>query len=176
MVDSAGTYEQTLLNGGIGTTIRPELQVWIGQTYANYSNRNNIAEDVENIVFNEYRIWEQLIWRRPFFDEFASRLRVEQRRVFQTPEWAVRLRERAYWTIPLNKTISFTLNDEVFFNLKSAPWVATSIFDQNRLFVGIYYKFTPNTGLNVSYMNQYIARVPVEVNSGLVLNLITYMI
>ena len=115
------------------------------------------------------------MWRRPFSDEFASRLRVEQRRAFQTSEWAVRLRERSYWTIPVNETISFALNDEIFLNVKSVPWVATSTFDLNRVFVGIYYKFTPNMGLNVSYMNQYIARDPAEVNSGLVLNLIAYM-
>ncbi|MBP6918741.1 MAG: DUF2490 domain-containing protein [Legionellaceae bacterium] len=175
LVDSAGTYEQSLLNAGIGTTIKPQLQIWLGQTYTNYSDNNNVAEDVENVVSNEYRVWEQIMWRRPFSDEFASRLRVEQRRAFQTSEWAVRLRERAYWTIPVNEMISFALNDEIFLNLKSVPWVATSTFDQNRVFVGIYYKFTPNIGLNVSYMNQYIARDPVEVNNGLVLNLIAYM-
>ena len=175
LVDSAGTYEQSLLNAGIGTTIKPQLQIWLGQTYTNYSDNNNVAEDVENVVINEYRVWEQIMWRRPFSDEFASRLRVEQRRAFQTSEWAVRLRERSYWTIPVNETISFALNDEIFLNLKSVPWVTTSTFDQNRVFVGIYYKFTPNIGLNVSYMNQYIARDPAEVNSGLVLNLIAYM-
>ena len=175
LVDSAGTYEQSLLNAGIGTTIKPQLQIWLGQTYTNYSDNNNVAEDVENVVINEYRVWEQIMWRRPFSDEFASRLRVEQRRAFQTSEWAVRLRERSYWTIPVNETISFALNDEIFLNVKSVPWVATSTFDQNRVFVGIYYKFTPNMGLNVSYMNQYIARDPAEVNSGLVLNLIAYM-
>ena len=175
LVDSAGTYEQSLLNAGIGTTIKPQLQIWLGQTYTNYSDNNTVAEDVENVVINEYRVWEQIMWRRPFSDEFASRLRVEQRRAFQTSEWAVRLRERSYWTIPVNETISFALNDEIFLNVKSVPWVATSTFDQNRVFVGIYYKFTPNMGLNVSYMNQYIARDPAEVNSGLVLNLIAYM-
>jgi len=175
LVDRAGTYEQSLLNAGIGTIIKPQLQIWLGQTYANYSDNNNVAEDVQNVVTNEYRIWEQLSWRRPFSDGFASRIRLEQRRAFQSSEWAVRLRERAYWTIPLNERFSIALNDEIFLNLKSVPWVSTSTFDQNRLFVGIYYKLTPNIGLNVSYMNQYIAREPVEVNNGLMLNLIAYM-
>ena len=175
LIDRTGTYEQTLVNIGMGATIKPQLQVWLGQTYTNYSKSNNIAEDVENIITNEYRVWEQIMWRRPFYDAFASRFRVEQRRAFETSEWAVRLRERAYWTIPLNEKISFALNDELFLNVKSTPWVAPSTFDQNRLFVGIYYKFTPNIGLNVSYMNQYIAREPAEINNGLVLNLIVYM-
>ena len=175
LVDSAGTYEQSLLNAGIGTIIKPQLQIWLGQTYTNYSDNNNVAEDVQNVVINEYRIWEQITWQRPFSDEFASRLRLEQRHAFESSEWAVRLRERAYWTIPLNERFSLALNDEIFLNLKLVPWVSTSTFDQNRLFVGIYYKLTPNIGLNVSYMNQYIARESVEVNNGLMLNLIAYM-
>lgn len=175
LIDRAETYDQTLFNGGVGTKITSEWQFWLGQTYINYSRTNNIAEDVENAVVNEYRVWEQLVWHRPFSDEFASRLRLEQRRAFQSSEWAVRIRERAYWTIPLNETISFALNDEFFLNLKSVPWVASSTFDQNRIFVGLYYKFTSNVGVNVSYVNQYIPRTPVEMNSGLVLNLIAYM-
>lgn len=175
LIDRAGTYEQSLFNGGVGAKITPQWQVWFGQTYTNYSDTNNIAEDVENVVLNEYRIWEQIMWHRPFSDQFASRFRVEQRRAFQSSEWAVRFRERAYWTLPLNETLSFALNDEIFLNVKSVPWVATSVFDQNRLFVGLYYKFTTNIGLNISYLNQIIPRTPKEVNNGLVLNLIAYM-
>ena len=175
LIDRAETYEQSLFNAGVGKAITPQWQIWFGQTYINYAAPNDVAEDVVNGVQNEYRIWEQLMWHRPFTDVFASRARLEQRHAFQSAEWAVRLRERAYWTIPLNETISFALNDEAFLNVKSAPWVADSTFDQNRLFVGFYYKFTPNIGLNVSYLNQYIARTPVEVNNGLVLNLIAYM-
>ncbi len=175
LVNRTGIYEQSLLNAGIGTTIRPQLQFWLGQTYANYSDINNVSEDVGNTVTNEYRVWEQLLWRKPFYDEFASRLRLEQRRAFEASEWAVRVRERAYWTIPLTEKVSFALNDEIFLNLKSVRWVSTSLLDQNRLFIGVFYKFTPKIGLNISYMNQYIARNPAEINNGLVLNLIAYM-
>lgn len=175
LINRAGIYEQSLLNAGFGTTIRPQLQIWLGQTYSNYSTINNVSEDVGNTVTNEYRIWEQLLWRRPFSDEFSSRLRLEERRAFEASGWAVRLRERAYWTIPLTETISLALNDEIFLNLKAVPWVSTATLDQNRLFIGIFYKFTPNIGLNISYMNQYIARNPVEINNGLILNLIAYL-
>ena len=168
-------YEQTLLNGGIGTTFLPDWQIWLGQTYTNYSKPNNIAEDVGNVVLNEYRIWEQLLWRRPFLEKWASRTRLEQRRAFQSSEWAIRVRERGYYTYPLNEKISFALSDELFLNLKSVPWVATPFLDQNRLFIGLFYRFTPNVGLNVSYMNQYIPRVPAEINNGIVFNLITYI-
>ena len=174
-IDRAEKYEQSLFNAGIGTALAPQWQIWLGQTYINYAAQNDIAEDVENVVKNEYRVWEQLVWHRPFNDELASRTRLEERHAVQSTEWAVRIRERGYWTIPLNETISFTLNDEIFLNLKSTPWIADSTFDQNRLYVGFYYKLTPNIGVNVSYLNQYIPRTPIEVNNGLVVNLIAYM-
>jgi len=174
-VDNANVYEQSLFNAGIGINMMPKLQIWLGQTYTNYANSNNVDEDVNKNVLNEQRIWQQIVWQRPFSDELASRTRMEQRRAFQSPEWAVRLRERVYWTIPIYQTISFALSDEMFLNLKSVPWVSTSTFDQNRLFVGIYYNLTPEIGVNISYFNQYITRNPVEVNHGLVLNLVAYM-
>lgn len=153
----------------------PEWQIWLGQTYTNYSNTNNETEDVEAVTLNEYRIWEQLMWRKPFAKGFASRTRLEQRRAFQSNEWAVRLRERLYWTTPVSETLSFAINDELFLNLQDATWIASSSFDQNRLYIGIFYSFTPKIGLNISYMNQYIARTPSEINNGIILNLIMYM-
>lgn len=174
LLDRSDKYDQTLLNAGLGTFIAPQWQIWLGQTYVNYSTSNTIAEDVENVVQNEYRIWEQVLWRRPFADGLASRTRLEQRRVFQSSEWSLRIRERGYWSVPLNQTVNFVLSDEFFLNIKSAPWVATSFFDQNRLFVGIFYKITPNSGINITYMSQYINRNPQEFNNGLVLNWIYY--
>lgn len=169
-----GVYDQTLLNTGIGKTVIPQLQLWLGQTYVNYSVNNDV-EDVSLVTANEYRIWEQMMWRKPFIDQFASRLRLEQRRAFQNNKWAVRLRERAYWTFPINDSISIALNNEFFLNLNNVPWIDTSIFDQNRFFGGIYYKISSKIGVNISYMNQFIPRVPFEVNHGLVLNLIANM-
>lgn len=172
LIDRSEKYEQSLLNFGIGRKITSQWQLWVGQTYINYTAPNDIAEDVGNMTVNEYRIWEQAMWQRPFYDNLASRSRLEQRRVFQSSEWAVRFRDRVYWTIPMNKTLSLALSDEFFLNLKSVPWVTTPTFDQNRIFIGFFYQFTPNIGLNVSYMNQYINKNPKEDNNGLLLNLI----
>jgi hypothetical protein len=174
LIDRNEKYDQTLLNAGIGTTIMSPLQLWVGQTYINYATTNDIAEDVQTVVSNEYRIWEQLIWRRPFFEEFSSRSRLEERRAFQSAEWAVRFRERVYWTKPIDEKLAFALNDEFFLNIKSAPWVTTSTFDQNRIFVGFFYQFTSKIGLNLSYFNQYINKNIKESNNGIVLNFIAY--
>lgn len=175
LIERPGIYEQSLLNVGIGKTIKPEWQIWLGQTYNNLSNTNNITEDETAVTLNEYRVWEQLMWRQPFAQGFASRTRLEQRLAFQSSEWAVRLRERLYWTKSLTGPLSFAINDELFLNLKAATWIASSSFDQNRLYVGIFYSFTPKVGLNISYMNQYVARTPSEINNGIILNLIMYM-
>jgi hypothetical protein len=170
VVDTSEKYEMSLLNAGIGKTIIPDLQLWFGQTYINYALRNNIEEDV-NLTTSEYRIWEQLLWRRPFNDELASRTRLEQRRAFQSSNWALRLRERAYWTKPINDKYSFIVNDEVFLNLTYVPWVSTAFLDQNRGCIGLLFKISSDIGLAVSYMNQYIPRVPIEYNNAVVFNL-----
>lgn len=174
LIDRPEHYDQSLFNAGIGTKMMSPFQIWLGQTYINYSETNDSAEDVNNTVLNEYRIWEQIMWRKPFSEGLASRTRLEQRRAFQSADWAVRFRERAYWTIPLNDTVSFALSDEVFMNLKSVPWVSTSTLDQNRIFIGFFYKITPTLGLNISYLNQYINRTPQEYNNGVLLNIIMY--
>lgn len=174
LIDRSEKYDQSLLNAGIGTAITSPFQIWLGQTYVNYAKTNDVAEDVGNTVSNEYRIWEQLMWHRPFLDGLASRSRLEQRHAFDSTNWAVRFRERAYWTMPLNDTLSFAVSDEVFINLNSVPWVATSTLDQNRIFIGFFYKMTSNLSLNVSYINQYINRHPQEYNNGVLLNFIVY--
>ena len=172
LIDRTDIYEQFLLNAGIGTAIKPRWQLWLGQTYVNYAESNDIAEDVSSALTNEYRIWEQAMWQRPFFDALASRTRLEQRHAFQNSAWAVRFRERVYGSIPLNKTLSLTLSDEFFLNLNSVSWVTTNTLDQNRFFVGFFYNFTPTVGMNITYMNQFINKTPSEYNNGLVLNLI----
>lgn len=174
LIDRPEKYDQFLLNSGIGTKITSPFQIWLGQTYINYADTNDIAEDVAPAVKNEYRIWEQIMWHRPFYEELASRSRLEQRHSFQSAQWAVRFRERAYWTIPLNTVISLALSDEIFINLKPVPWVSTPTFDQNRLFIGFFYQFTTNIGLNVSYINQYINKRDKEYNNGVLLNLVIY--
>lgn len=173
LVNRGDGYEQSLLNMGAGQFIAPNLQLWLGQTLANFSSYNNVTDDVSSNDLNEYRFWQQLLWTPS--SQTLLRSRLEERYSFENTPWAVRLRERAYLTIPLAEPHSFVLSDEFFINLKNAPWIVTPTLDQNRLFVGLLQRITSNVSLNISYMNQYIFRVPAEDNHAVVINLFVNM-
>jgi hypothetical protein len=169
LINRENAYEQFLFNMGIGQPISPTLQFWLGQTIANFAKSNDVSEDIANSDLNEYRIWQQFLWTPR--SDMLVRSRLEERHSFENAPWSVRLRERGYWTIRLNEMQSLVFSNEFFVNIKQTPWVVTSTIDQNRFFVGILQRLTPCVGLNVSYMNQYIFRVPREDNHALVLNL-----
>lgn len=170
LVKREDIYDQFLGNMGFGKPITSNLQGWLGQTLTNFSSSNVVTEDVTNTALNEYRLWQQLIWT-PSSDTLL-RSRLEERYSFENAPWSIRLRERGYWTIGLNDQQSLVFSDEFFINLRQAPWVVTSTFDQNRLFIGLLQRLTTHVSLYVSYMNQFVNRTPAEDNHALVLNLL----
>lgn len=169
LVNQQDGYEQFLLNAGGGIPIATNLQFWIGQTYANFSPYNSVTEDVAANDLNEYRLWQQFLWTIPRVS-IALKSRLEERYSFENAPWAVRFRERGYWTKAINHEYSLFISDEVFINLKAVSWIPTQTIDQNRAYVGILKKMTPSLSLSISYMNQHIFRSPPENNQGIVLN------
>lgn len=170
LVTQNNGYEQFLLNAGAGIDVAPQMQVWLGQTFTNFSTYNNVTEDVASNDFNEYRLWQQFLWTIPGAS-VALKSRLEERYSLENAPWAIRFRERGYWSTPLTETYSLLLSDEAFINVKSTPWVPTKTFDQNRAFIGILKQLTPTTSVSISYMNQYIFRTPPENNHAIVLNM-----
>ena len=171
LVDRDTSYEQSMLNAGGGIDIAPKLQLWLGQTITNFSPYNAVTEDVASNDLNEYRLWQQLLWTNIYSTgSVVFRSRLEERKSFENAPWATRFRERGYWTIQLTNQQSLVLSDEFFINLKTVPWIVTKTFDQNRAYIGILQKMTPTTSFSVSYMNQYLSRVPLEINHAIVLN------
>ncbi len=173
LVNRGNGYEQFLLNMGAGQPISPTLQFWLGQTLANFSPYNNATADVSANDVNEYRFWQQLFWTPS--SKTLLRSRLEERYSFGNAPWAVRLRERFYWTIPLAEPHSLVLSNEFFINVKNAPWIVTPTIDQNRFFIGLLQQISSQVSLNISYMNQYIFRTPAEDNHAVVVNLFITM-
>jgi hypothetical protein len=111
-------------------------------------------------TFDENRIWQQYSYT---FDPvntvtLQNRTRLEERRVNGGRETSLRLRQMLKANKPLesNPDFSFILLDEVFVNLNDTDWGARSGFDQNRLFLGAGYAFTPTVKLEAGYLNQYV--------------------
>jgi len=165
-------YEQFLINVGGGVGITTKLQFWLGQSYINTSASNTISEDIAPDSLNEYRNWQQLFWTNTYrANTIALRSRLEERYSFENAPWAMRLRERGYWTIPFTEHQSLVLSDEFFLNFKLVPWITTKTLDQNRAFIGILENLTPDTSFIISYMNQYIFKSIPENNHAIVLNI-----
>ena len=152
-------FNQFLGNIAGGVEVIPEWQLWFGQTIS------TTAQDAVALSREEYRSWEQIIWNHKTINNINinSRFRAEQRKSFDFPEWAFRLRERLIFNIPLTKNISYELSDEIMYNLNSTPWIAATAWDQNRFYIALVQRFSKRYAFAVGYMNQYLFRdAPLE--------------
>ncbi len=149
-------FNQFLGNFALGHEIMPELQLWFGQTIT------TIAQDAIEASSEEYRIWEQLIWNHSTQQniQINSRFRAEQRKSLDFPQWAFRIRERLIFNFPLTQNMSYELSDEILYNLNSVPWVDTTAWDQNRIYIAIVQRFSEQYAFAIGYMNQYLFRDP----------------
>lgn len=146
---------------------------------------DEVPSKYNNYKFNEQRIWEQFIIKHEHVGRFHtdSRFRLEQRYLqsyknFGTatePEflryddsqegyWKYRQRARYRFRVqvPLtnaemkDNTLFFVAADEIFANFGKN--VAANIFDQNRLYLALGWRFTKDTNVQLGYMNQFIEK------------------
>ncbi len=160
-------FQQFLNNSGIGYQLSPHWQAWIGQT---------LSADSQDAVpgsADEYRIWQQIVGTRSLtHSRIVSRTRLEERKSFNFPDMAYRLRERVTWSTPLTPILAFVLYDEVFINLDTASWIITHALDQNRAYIGLEQKLSTTTYLSAGYLNQFINFVTnPQLDSVLVINI-----
>ena len=174
-VNRDGVYQQLIINQGFGFWATKTLQLWAGQTIVNYLASNNVVDDIQIGVTGEYRLWQQINYVRSntLLDNIMFRNRLEERHAESLSSWAVRFRDRLYWTIPIATNQSIYISDEFFINVNRPTWISSPTFDQNRLYLGILQSLTPSLNFTISYLNQYIPTRIREVNHGIVLN-VTY--
>lgn len=172
LVNLSGVYQQFLLNEGLGFGGIKNWQFWLGQTITNNYSPNNITEDIVTGVTGEYRLWQQVNYfhNKTFLGNYLFRTRLEERHAENFKTWAVRARERVFWTIPLNQEYSIVISDEAFVNLKSTSWITAGRFDQNRAFLGLQKQLNKCLSVNISYLNQFITTPIPEINHGILLN------
>ncbi len=110
---------------------------------------------------NENRAWEQYTYSTPtFMGGFSARSRLEQRTVniSEGRNVGVRFRQQLKLSYPLDDKWSLVGSDEIFVNANTPGWGPVAGLDQNRVFVGVGYKFDKVWRTEVGYMNQYINR------------------
>ncbi len=157
--DDSSRFSQGIIRPGIGYAVNDETTIWVG--YAWVPTDKPFAL---NNSFNENRIWQQLLWTKPYsFGTIMARSRTEQR-FFDIPgssEVAYRFRQFFKWSIPMpfiSPKTYFILQDEVFVNLNDTEVGLKAGFNQNRFFTGFGYKLNKIATGEIGYMNQYFNR------------------
>ncbi|WP_345004521.1 DUF2490 domain-containing protein [Snuella lapsa] len=166
--DAIGDLEQLLLRTGLGYTFNDGNKQNALLGYGFILSENYLGDTNEKITVNEHRIFQQFTSKQSIGSvSLNHRYRFEQR--FVESDFKMRFRYFLGLNIPLkfsetnNKTYISAYN-EIFLNTKA------SIFDRNRLYGGLGYKFSKNFKLELGYMNQFF-----ETSGRDQINIITFV-
>jgi hypothetical protein len=150
--NAAGDLEQLLLRTGLGYNVTKNSNILLGYGYI--LSENYIGDTDDKVTVNEHRIFQQFTTKQNIGKVGLShRYRFEQR--FVEDDFKLRLRYFLGVNIPLQykedgkNPLYLSMYNEIFLNTKS------SVFDRNRVYGGIGYKFSKNLKLELGYMNQF---------------------
>ena len=115
---------------------------------------------------SEHRVWEQFVYNMPVKRSvLMHRLRLEQRFIEQQSSdiFSQRLRYMLRAVLPVTRQDStfkrgpfVGLQNEVFFHLQNRDKLSGNIFDQNRAYLALGYRFNPKVDLEAGYLNQFV--------------------
>lgn len=154
--DDTNGFNQSIIRPGIGYALNKEHAVWAGYAWIN-------TDSLSGNNFDEHRLWQQWTYA-PSVDNwfFLHRSRFEQRWLETGSDVGLRWRQlaRAQRVLTRCPQWSAVVWDEIFFHLNDTDWGAESGLDQNRAFIGVGFKHTPEsrTRTEVGYLNQFINR------------------
>ncbi|PSG90505.1 DUF2490 domain-containing protein [Aurantibacter aestuarii] len=151
--DAVGDLEQLLLRTGFGYTFNEsKSNLLLGYGYILSENYVGLSD--EKISVNEHRIFQQFITKQQLSKvSLQHRYRFEQR--FVEDDFKMRFRYFLGINIPLQykkdakNPLYLSAYNEIFLNTESA------VFDRNRLYGGLGYKFSEHVKLELGYMNQF---------------------
>ncbi|WP_285054600.1 DUF2490 domain-containing protein [Pedobacter ginsengisoli] len=151
-----------LIRPGITYFINSNNDLTLGYLF---TQTNTELTGVSDNTLTEHRIWQQYIHKHKVsIASVSHRLRLEQRFIERYGNdyiFAQRLRYFVRFLVPLQKPAqSFdkglfaALQDEVFFNVQNKNNLNGSLFDQNRAYFAIGYRFSKKIDIEAGYMNQ----------------------
>ncbi|PPU68709.1 DUF2490 domain-containing protein [Xanthomonas pisi] len=146
-------FDQLILRPAVFYRLNPKASVWMGYDTI-------ISHPAGQPSNRENRWWGQFQYQ---FDPIAeisitSRTRLEQRHRedFSDEGYRVRQMIRAVRPSGFNPKLSWVAFNELFVNLDQTTWGARRGIDQNRVFVGINWKFNAISNVDVGYLNQFV--------------------
>lgn len=154
--DDTNGFGQSIVRPGIGYRLGESATVWAGYGW--------IATSPAAVpTFDEHRVWQQITWSNDLCDtSLGYRSRLEQRFLETGSDTGWRFRQLVAARRPFAQApnLTFVLWDEVFLNFNDTDWGADGGFDQNRVFVGLGFKFKSDSPVRIEtgYLNQYVGR------------------
>lgn len=153
-----------LLRPGVTYYINKNSNATVGYLLANTFSKSTGSADN---VLTEHRIWEQYILTHKLSAiAVQHRFRLEQRFIETAGNdiFSQRLRYFLRGVIPLGKTKeAFTrgafaaLQNELFFNVQHKTKLNGKLFDQNRAYGAIGYRFSKSFDMEAGYLNQFVS-------------------
>ncbi|MGB1232078.1 MAG: DUF2490 domain-containing protein [Winogradskyella sp.] len=150
--NAIGDLEQLLLRTGLGYNITDNANLLLGYGYILSENYSNGTD--KKTTVNEHRIFQQFTTKQKLGKvSLSHRYRFEQR--FVEEDFKMRLRYFLGFNLPLQNNengknpLYLSAYNEIFLNTES------SVFDRNRVYGGLGYKFSKNLRLELGYMNQF---------------------
>lgn len=151
--NAIGDLEQLLLRTGVGYNLTENNNnVLFGYGYI--LSENYVGSTDEKAAINEHRIFQQFTTKQAFWKvKLSHRYRFEQR--FIEANFKMRFRYFLGLNIPLQtkesgkNALYLSAYNEIFLN------TASSVFDRNRVYGGLGYKFSDAVKLELGYMNQF---------------------
>ena len=163
-----------ILRPGVTYVFNPKSSATVGYAYVLSYSRNIGAKS----PLSEHRIWEQYIYNLPIGKtSLQNRFRLEQRFIErQTGEvFAQRLRYFMRSILPLEKQKNafgkgfyVALQNEIFLNIQNKEQINNSVFDQNRIYGAIGYRFSPKVDIETGFMNQYVNGMTTDVSNNII--------
>ncbi len=151
--NAIGDLEQLLLRAGVGYNLTENNNnILLGYGYI--LSENYVGDTDDKVSVNEHRIFQQYTTKQKVGPVGLShRYRFEQR--FVESDFRMRLRYFLGINVPLQykkegkNPLYLSIYNEIFLNTES------SVFDRNRLYGGLGYKFSKNLRFELGYMNQF---------------------
>jgi hypothetical protein len=173
--DDWGYVRTILLRPGIAYAFNANNVTTLGYAYNITSTRSASGSKTTT---RENRIWEQYANTTTIGRvTLVNRFRLEQRFIAKTTEnvFAQRLRYFARSIIPFAKPKgSFkkgffgAIQNEIFLNVQNKGNINNNLFDQNRVYLAMGYRFSSKIDVDAGYMNQYVKGMTNDVSNNII--------
>lgn len=162
--DNWEQVRNTLIRPGLTYYFNKNANATVGYLWTNTVNTNAANQSIKAV---EQRIWEQFIYVHKIAanSTLSHRFRLEQRfidKVGSDDVFAQRFRYFFRGVLPFSNHQNgfkegafWAFQNETFFNMQNKDKINGSLFDQNRAYLALGYRFSPKMDIEAGYLNQF---------------------